>query len=279
MTDVPPDKRNIGIVFQDYALYPHFTIKKNILSFFLFKKKDEFLDEKIKEKLKQTSELLDINLKFLVYRLPSSLSEGEKQRVAIGRCITRDPSLFLMDEPFSNLDASLKEKYRVHLKNLINKFEVTTILATNEQREAILFSDLVVVINNGKVEQVGTYREIYDNPVNLFVAGFLNYSSEIPSLNILPGNFISMDYKDYIVGIRPEDVEINFVKEDDSFEGVIEQLIENPLTHHLIIKIKINSKEIFCVTDLEKKLELFSPIYFKFKKIFKFDKNTEKRVE
>jgi len=125
MGNIPPGERKIGMIFQNYALYPHLTSKKNILSYFLFKKKTPELDEFAQEKYQKTSELLGVDIEYLMDRSPVHLSGGEKQRVALGRCITREPRLFLLDEPFSNLDQKLREKYRVQLKQLLRHFNIT----------------------------------------------------------------------------------------------------------------------------------------------------------
>ena len=125
--DVPPGDRRIGMVFQNYALYPHFSSKTNVMSYFLFRKRTPELDALARTKYQRTSELMGVELAYLLGRKPTTLSGGEKQRVALGRCITRDAALFLVDEPFANLDQALRERYRVNLKILLRQFNITTV--------------------------------------------------------------------------------------------------------------------------------------------------------
>ena len=127
MAQVRPGDRRIGMVFQNYALYPHLTSRTNVLSYFLFRKKTPELDALAQEKYRRTSELMGVELEDLLDRRPGTLSGGEKQRVALGRCITRDPAVFRLDEPFSSLDQGLREKYRVNLKILLRQFSISTV--------------------------------------------------------------------------------------------------------------------------------------------------------
>src|SRR5712692_9172780 len=172
--DVPPGGRRIGMVLQNYALYPHFSSRTNVLSYFLFRKKTPELNALAKAKYQRTSELMRVELAYLLDRKPTTLSGGEKQRVALGRCITRDAALFLVDEPFANLDQALREKYRVNLKVLLKQFNITTVYVTHDHYEALILADLLAIMNHGRIEQVGTYQELYDHPRNAFVAGFLS---------------------------------------------------------------------------------------------------------
>src|SRR5215475_6783120 len=121
-------------------------------------------------KHQRTSELMGVELEYLVDRRPTKLSGGEKQRVALGRCITRDPTLFLLDEPFSNLDQALREKYRVSLKILLRQFDITTVYVTHDHYEAMILADYLAIMDRGQIAQVGTYQEIYDQPDTVFVA-------------------------------------------------------------------------------------------------------------
>jgi ABC-type sugar transport system ATPase subunit len=162
MDNIAPSERKIGMVFQNYALYPHFTAKANVLSYFLFKKKTPELDQLAQEKFQKTSELLGVDIEYLMDKQPTTLSGGEKQRVAIGRCITRDPALFLLDEPFSNLDQKLREKYRRQLKKLLRYFRITTVYVTHDQQEALCLADVLTIMNIGSIEQVGTPEEVYN---------------------------------------------------------------------------------------------------------------------
>ena len=208
MEDVKPGARQIGMVFQNYALYPHYTSKDNVLSFFTFKRKTPELDELAKIKFEETSRLLGVELRYLMGRMPGKLSGGERQKVAIGRCITRDPRLFLLDEPFSNLDQKLRDQYRVSLKKLLDHFRITTVYVTHDQREALIFADHLTIMNEGQIEQVGTPQEIYEKPKNIFVAGFFNWDPGTPAINLVDGRVISPELGGMTLGVRPGDIEL-----------------------------------------------------------------------
>ena len=198
------------MVFQNYALYPHFTSRTNVLSYFLFRKKTPELDALAKAKYQRTSELMGVELEYLLDRKPTTLSGGEKQRVALGRCITRDATLFLVDEPFANLDQALREKYRVNLKILLRQFNITTVYVTHDHHEALVLADLVAVMDRGGIEQVGTPQEIYDSPKNVFVAGFLNLHTGSPPISLVDARCMPQGQRlgNVWVGVRPEHVEI-----------------------------------------------------------------------
>jgi multiple sugar transport system ATP-binding protein len=208
MVEVKPQERKIGMVFQNYALYPHFRSEENILSYFLFRKKTPELDQLAREKYQQTSELMGVDFQDLIGRMPTNLSGGERQRVALGRCITRDPDVFLLDEPFSNLDLKLREKYRVNLKKLLRHFKITTVYVTHDQHEAVLLGDIIGIMDQGRIVQVGVYEEIYSKPKNLFTAEFLNLEYETRALNLIPGEDLAAAYTGQLIGFRPEDVTV-----------------------------------------------------------------------
>src|SRR5262245_45809723 len=189
--DVVPGARRIGMVFQNYALYPHFSSRTNVLSYFLFRKKTPEMTALAKAKYQRTSELMGVELEYLLDRKPTTLSGGEKQRVALGRCITRDAELFLVDEPFANLDQALREKYRVNLKTLLQQFSITTVYVTHDHHEALILADLLAVMDHGTIVQVGTPEQIYDEPKNAFVAGFLNRHVGTPPLSVLDGGALA----------------------------------------------------------------------------------------
>ncbi len=231
MRDVPPRDRQIGMVFQNYALYPHLNVRRNILSYFLFRKPSPELDREAHDKFQRTSELLGVEIEHLLNKMPTHLSGGEKQRVALGRCITRDPKLFLLDEPFSNLDQKLREKYRVHLKKLLRHFKISTIYVTHDQQEALVLADLLAVMNIGTIEQVGTPEEIYANPISQFVAEFLNFDSDTPAIVFLPGGLLSDRFQSFTIGVRPEDIEI--CSDDDDENALPAEITE---IHHVPAK-------------------------------------------
>ncbi|MFL7790714.1 MAG: ABC transporter ATP-binding protein [Anaerolineae bacterium] len=170
MMDMPPGDRYIGMVFQNYALYPHFRSRENLSFFFRMHKAPA---EEEAERIRITSEMMGIGFKELLKRKPGTLSGGERQRVAIARAIVRKPRLFLFDEPLSNLDAKLRVQTRVEIKRLLNRFQITALYVTHDQVEAIALGDQIAVMREGKIEQVGPYQKVWQNPVNAFVAGFL----------------------------------------------------------------------------------------------------------
>ena len=181
---IEPKDRQIGMVFQGYALYPNFNSEGN-LSFFFWVNK--IPDEKTRERIQYTSELMGIGFKELLPRQVGTLSGGEKQRVAIARAIVRAPRVLLLDEPLSNLDAKLRVQTRTEIKRLLRRFSITSLYVTHDQVEAIALADQIVVMHQGRIEQVGAYQNIIENPVNVFVAGFLG----LPPMNLFSGGFIS----------------------------------------------------------------------------------------
>lgn len=182
--EVPPGERHIGIVFQNFALYPNFNNEGNLSFFF---KMHKVADEETRKRIEYTSQVMGIGFNELLPRKPGTLSGGQKQRVAIGRAIARAPKLFLFDEPLSNLDAKLRVQTRAEIKRLLHKFEITSLYVTHDQTEAIALADQIVVMHSGHIEQIGTYQELIENPVNIFVAGFIGQ----PPMNLLPGASIS----------------------------------------------------------------------------------------
>jgi multiple sugar transport system ATP-binding protein len=220
--DKTPKERDIAMVFQNYALYPHMTVRQNMAFALKIAKMDE---GEINKKVEEAAEILD--LKAHLDRKPANLSGGQRQRVAMGRVIVRDPSAFLMDEPLSNLDAKLRVQMRTEVSRLQKKLGTTTVYVTHDQVEAMTLGDRVAVMSGGILQQVGPPQELYENPSNLFVAGFIGS----PSMNFLPGNLEAGTIKtplgdmqlpdemrkkveehgskssDVVVGIRPEDFE------------------------------------------------------------------------
>ncbi|WP_268796639.1 ABC transporter ATP-binding protein [Pseudomonas huanghezhanensis] len=179
ITQVTPAKRDLAMVFQTYALYPHMTVGKN-LSFALDLAGGDKAE--IKRKVDEAARILELGP--LLERKPKQLSGGQRQRVAIGRAIVRNPKIFLFDEPLSNLDAALRVQTRLELSRLHKELQATMIYVTHDQVEAMTLADKVVVLNGGKVEQVGSPLELYHHPANLFVAGFLG----TPKMGFLKGN-------------------------------------------------------------------------------------------
>src|SRR5246500_5944510 len=177
VNDVPPKDRDIAMVFQNYALYPHMTVFEN-MSFGLRLKK--FPKAEIKQRVERAARILDISE--LLERKPRQLSGGQRQRVAMGRAIVRNPKVFLFDEPLSNLDAKLRVQMRTEIKRVHQKVRTTTVYVTHDQVEAMTLADRVVVMNRGRIEQIGTPNDLYHGPKTRFVAGFIGS----PAMNFLP---------------------------------------------------------------------------------------------
>ena len=218
MEEVSAGDRHIGMVFQNYALYPHFEGHGNLSFFFRLRK---MTDAETEERIRITSEIMGFGFRQLLARKPGTLSGGQQQRLAIGRAIVRNPQLFLFDEPLSNLDAKLRAQTRVEIKRLLNRFGITAIYVTHDQVEAMALSDQVAVMRAGRVEQVGRFQSIVQHPANLFVAGFLGsppmnlfadgevVDGQVVSAHLtipLPAAFREACYagQRLTVGIRPE---------------------------------------------------------------------------
>jgi ABC-type sugar transport system ATPase subunit len=184
MSDVPPKQRHIGMVFQNYALYPHFRGHGNLSFFFRLRGAP---DEETEARIRITSQIMGIGFSELLQRKPGTLSGGQQQRVAIGRAIVRNPQLFLLDEPLSNLDAKLRMQTRVEIKRLLQRFQITTVYVTHDQSEAIALGDRIAVLQAGRVEQVGPIHQLLHEPVNRFVAGFVG----APPMNLLTGGMVA----------------------------------------------------------------------------------------
>ena len=183
VTEIPPEKRGVGLVFQNYALYPHLTVRQNIL-FPLqnLRGKDKLPKEVMEEKAQAAAKLVQIE--GLMDRKPSEMSGGQQQRVAIARALVKMPRVLLLDEPLSNLDARLRLQTREELKRIQLETKITTIFVTHDQEEAMSISDLIVVMKDGVVQQVDLPQKVYDDPVNLFVAKFLG----TPPINVFEGS-------------------------------------------------------------------------------------------
>ena len=178
VNDLPPKERDIAMVFQNYALYPHMTVAQN-MAFSL--KLARVAKDAIMQKVTRAAEIL--GMQTLLDRQPRQLSGGQRQRVAMGRAIVRDPQVFLFDEPLSNLDAKLRVQMRSEIKELHQRLKTTTIYVTHDQIEAMTMADQIVVMRDGRIEQIGSPLDVYDHPANLFVAGFIGS----PSMNFIRG--------------------------------------------------------------------------------------------
>lgn len=208
VNDVPPSERGVAMVFQSYALYPHKTVYEN-MAFGL--KIAKIPKTEIDRRVREASEILQITE--YLERLPKALSGGQRQRVAIGRAIVRNPKVFLFDEPLSNLDAALRTKMRVELATLHRRLGATMIYVTHDQVEAMTLADKIVVLNKGRIEQVGAPLELYRKPATRFVAGFIGS----PQMNFVEGPFAKA-FGAHCVGLRPEHLR---VVQDGQIEGML----------------------------------------------------------
>lgn len=196
ISDLGPRERNIALVFQDYALYPHMSVRDNIA----FPLRQQKIDEPtIAKQVAWAADVLGIEA--LLDRLPAALSGGQRQRVAVGRAIVRNPSVLLMDEPLSNLDASLRVRMRTEIRKLQKDLGITVIFVTHDQEEAMVLSDRIAVMKDGVVQQFATPMEVYAQPANQFVAGFIGS----PQMNFLPADLCG-GHGDHVVGVRPHDL-------------------------------------------------------------------------
>ncbi len=194
----PPSQRGIAMVFQTYALYPHLTVRDNMS---LGLKQAKAPADEIVERVKFASTMLSLDE--YLDRRPAELSGGQRQRVAIGRAVVREPKLFLFDEPLSNLDAALRVNTRLEIARLHRQLEATMIYVTHDQTEAMTLADRIVVLNEGRIEQVGSPMELYNNPVNKFVAGFIGS----PQMNFIDAGKVQRDDA-VTIGIRPEHITV-----------------------------------------------------------------------
>ena len=251
VNELDPKDRDVAMVFQSYALYPNMTVFENIR----FPLKVRKIDEKNqKERVLRAASMVELS--DFLDRKPSELSGGQRQRVALARAIVREPRVFLMDEPLSNLDAKLRISTRAQIKNLQHELSTTTIYVTHDQIEAMTLADRVVVMNQGKIQQVGSPSEIYENPSNTFVAGFIGS----PAMNLIKGNLnngtfntdgisikgLSKDKnEDVILGFRAEDAKVVLEKSElsakvYSFELLGDATMVTVKTNNQLISIKAN---------------------------------------
>lgn len=220
ISGLSPPERDIAMVFQSYALYPHMTVRENMR--FGLEESTDMSDNEIEETVTETAEMLDIGE--LIGREPGELSGGQQQRVALGRAIVRDPSAFLMDEPLSNLDAKLRAQMRTELQRLQEELAVTTVYVTHDQTEAMTMGDRIAILNDGRLQQIGTPLECYHEPENRFVADFIGepsmnfFEMELDGQRLINDHFeysLSSDTLDELenttritLGVRPEDIEL-----------------------------------------------------------------------
>lgn len=292
VNELDPKERNVAMVFQSYALYPHMTVFKN-MSFPLENMKVP--PDEIEQRVKQTAKLLKVEP--LLDRKPKQLSGGQRQRVALGRAIVRDPTVFLMDEPLSNLDAKLRVYMRAELKKLQKELGVTTVYVTHDQVEAMTMGDKVAILDQGVLQQVGTPDDIYSHPENMFVAGFIGSPpTNFFDCNILGGEPCKIDSGEFmyslpdaaaeatknctsdtcILGVRPQDITVH--KDAKKKKGLIKAVLDvvEPLGDTIILDFKIGDYMVKAVVSPDFKAEVGDELWLEIppNKIHIFDKKT-----
>ena len=296
VNEVEPKDRDVAMVFESYALYPHKTVYDN-MAFPLRIRKGQYTEAQIKERVTHAAKILEINE--FVNRYPRQLSGGQKQRVAIGRAIVREPQVFLMDEPISHLDAKLRTQMRGELKHLQKVLKSTMVYVTHDQLEAMSMADRIAIMNRGVLQQVGTPDEVFNHPVNNIVAGFIGdppmnfidcqlkvegddwwIGNHVFKIKILPDLVAKLKQNirnfsgamDVVLGIRPENFSIgSSKKEEDSFQAevyVTEPLGEDQIVDVVInqakvklktsVDVQVNMGEIVWLTIHKKKMHLFN---------------------
>lgn len=296
VNDVPPNKRDVAMVFQNYALYPHMTVYQNLA----FPLENMGLSrQEIDRRVKEIAKMLYIE--DLLDRKPSQLSGGQQQRVALGRALVRRPKVFLMDEPLSNLDAKLRVYMRAELKRLQKELKITTIYVTHDQAEAMTMADRIAVMNAGKVMQIGSPTDLYLKPLNIFVAGFLGS----PPMNffdatlqvkedqyiLVAGEFSlkldkeigeiiekSLTGNEVVIGIRPEHMEIVDRYSENTITA--EVYVVEPLGSETVIDAKVGNKLFKIVVKGIVDYPIGSKIYVRpiMKYLHIFDKKTERAL-
>lgn len=280
ITDLRPSKRNLAMVFQTYALYPHMSVSQNMSFSLMLAKRPK---NEIHKKIKEVAQML--NLSPYLHRFPKELSGGQRQRVAIGRAIVRNPKIFLFDEPLSNLDAGLRAQTRVEIANLHKRLGATTIYVTHDQVEAMTLADLVVVLHNGVIEQVAPPLELFNHPANLFVGQFIgNPKMNVAPLEQLPEKIRKSALKHFkskkdhekiaSIGIRAEAIEIKTTATSDSIAANI--LLTENLGPEAFIHLKTD-KDLKFICHLSKQFKMTKDkkvfINVDWKKIHYFDSN------
>jgi inositol-phosphate transport system ATP-binding protein len=296
VTDLPPSLRNVGLVFQNYALYPHMSVYDNIaFPLKLRKLPEDVIEKKVHDAVKL------LRIEELLRRYPSQLSGGQQQRVALARALVKEPNVLLLDEPLSNLDALLRIYIRTELKKLQKDLGITTVYVTHDQSEAMAIADSIVIINNGVIQQIGTPKEVYENPRNIFVATFIGS----PPANIVRGRVIDgkpcvkvanselcvenelgyklskLGTKEVIVAFRPEHTVISDKPLDSTLTLEGEVYAIEPLGKETIITVMVNDIILKCVAMGKEELPSGEKVYINIERrnIKLFDPSTELNLE
>lgn len=295
MNDVAPKDRDIAMVFQNYALYPHMTVFNNMAFGLKLRKYDK---EEIKKRVENAAEIL--GLTEYLDRKPAALSGGQRQRVALGRAIVRDAKVFLMDEPLSNLDAKLRVAMRAEIAKLHQRLETTTIYVTHDQTEAITMADRIVIMKDGFIQQIGSPKEVYNSPKNMFVAGFIGspamnfFTVTLKNGMISDGHGLNLripegknkvliekgyEGKELVFGIRPEDIHSEQIALEASPEATVraEVVVSELLGAETMLYTKIGSTEFISkvdARDFHRPGEVID-LAFNINKVHFFDKTSE----
>lgn len=279
VTSMPPEKRGIGLVFQNYALYPHMTVRQNIM----------FPLENMKipkaEALARAQEMAElVHIGDLMDRKPNQLSGGQQQRVAIARALVKKPRVLLLDEPLSNLDARLRLQTREEIKRIQRETGITTIFVTHDQEEAMSISDEIIVMNYGVNQQLDHPQKVYDNPINLFVARFLGN----PPINVLEGSIegkklklnngtvlenLNIEDQKVSIGLRPEFFTVSAEGKIDAEVEILEHVGRDTM---IICKIDGYDRTVRAIVPSDTSLEVGQRIKFDYRKIFVFNENGER---
>ena len=287
---IPPENRNVGFIFQSYALWPHMTVEQNIT---LALKEKKLSNKEIESRLKKSLEM--VQLESYRKRYPSELSGGQQQRVAVSRLIALQSKILLMDEPLSNLDAKLRTEMRAELKRLHGELEATTVYVTHDQTEALTLSDIVVVMNKGLIMQSGTPYDIYHHPENIFVAEFIGdpqnnfFKGQIVEKNSqlhldCQGILFPLNNQDYlksrnlIATVRPENINVSFQKEKDWFKVSLKSV--QPTGANTILQVKLGNTEITLLQPEFIRMKLDEPLWISFEpaSLNFFDEETGKNL-
>ena len=297
MNDIAPKDRDIAMVFQNYALYPHMTVYENMAFSLKLRKMDK---NEIDKKVREAAEILDITQ--YLDRKPKALSGGQRQRVAIGRAIVRDPAVFLMDEPLSNLDAKLRNQMRAEIIKLRQRINTTFVYVTHDQTEAMTLGDRIVIMKDGYIQQIGTPQEVFNHPYNLFVAGFIG----TPQMNFFDGKLVregdrffvelenvkveltgekqtrllekDVQSQDITLGVRPE----HTILTDDGISGTID--VSEMMGSSVHLHISAAGKDVVIVVPtagVESSYKMGDKVSFSFtgNVVHAFSKETGKNLE
>jgi multiple sugar transport system ATP-binding protein len=270
VNNVAPGARNVAMVFQSYALYPHMTVYDN-LAFSLRNQKQS--KEEIERRVQSAAKTLELDT--MLKRKPKQLSGGQRQRVALGRAIVREPEAFLMDEPLSNLDAALRLQTRAEILKLQQRLGTTTIYVTHDQVEAMTMGDRIAVMRLGVLQQIGTPEDLYKNPANTFVATFIGS----PAMNLLPAATLGVGADGKLAGFRPEHVELGngsaSAAHYDATVDVVEYLGDEQLAH-----LRLGDIDVIAKLPVEPRLKAGNQQTFSvpLQKVILFDQETERSL-